>query len=229
MATEVWIVQGKNKVRLVTKRGVDITEEVNNSLKATLQKQEEDIVGKIILANPDGSIVPLVETLLSGIKISNSVRVATKTVACPSMPIEIPGIVTGDAFDANDCFGTAFTVKVPKSGIIYGANYYDLDDEAIQTDLEIFNAPITQVASDSAFAPTDTEILSHICEMRFFEWDDHGSCQTSQIVNFGKPYVCPSGLFYIQAVTRGTPTIAAGAIPKVQLFILADDPDWVEG
>ena len=51
------------KFRIVNKRGVEVTEEVNNSVRATLQKQLDEIVGKIILADSEGKELPLIETL----------------------------------------------------------------------------------------------------------------------------------------------------------------------
>jgi len=144
--------------------------------------------------------------------------------ACPLLPIEIPGIVSGDAFDAGDCFGTLLQVKVPKSGIIYSATFFDRDDEGSQVDLEIFNRRIAQAASDAAFAPTDNEILSFVTELAFYNFDDHGASQTSELLNIGKAYTAPDGVFYIQAVCRGTPNIASTSMPFFQLFIMSDEP-----
>ena len=155
------------------------------------------------------------------------VKVKQRTLyACPESPILIPGIVTGAAYTSGYCFGTQFAIKVPKQGRLNGAIFFDLDDEGLQTDLEIFSAPIKQVADNAAFAPTDAELLALITELQFFAFDDHGTGQTSEVKNFGKDYVCPSGEFRIQAVARGVQNIAAGHLPKVQLFILSDDPDF---
>ncbi len=147
----------------------------------------------------------------------------SRIVCCPESPSEIPGITAADAFDAGDCLGTIVTMQVPKSGIIYSATFFDLDDEGSQVDLEIFKAPIAQIASDAAWAPTDAEIIKFVTELAFFSFDDHGSCQTSELLNIGKAYVAPDGKFYVQAVCRGTPTIAAGASPRFQLQILSTE------
>jgi hypothetical protein len=162
-----------------------------------------------ILVDPDGRIV-------------THERVAV----CPPIPVEIPGITAADAFDANDCMGTIVKVAVPKSGIIYSATFYDLDDEGLQTDLEIFNKPIAQTASDAAFAPTDVEILTLVTELNFVAFDDHGTSQTSEIMNIGKAYTAPDGIFYIQAVARGVQNIAAANMPRFQLQIISDDTTW---
>lgn len=217
---------GFNLVRLVTKRHVDVTNEVNNSVNVTLQKQVEDIVGKLILANADGTQLPLIETLKSELGIKTPVRVATKTVACPPLPKVIPGIAAADAFDANDCFGTIFRIKVPKSGILYAATYWDFDDESTQLDLEVFKENFTQTASDAAWAPSDEDLLNFVTEIQFYAGDDHINSYTFEAKNIGKAYVAPEGYFWIQAVDRSTKTIAASAMPRVQLFILSDDPDF---
>ncbi len=160
--------------------------------------------------------------------IQSLVFTTRSIVSCPKEPVMIPGIVAADAFDANDCFGTIVQLLVPKAGVIYSATFYDKDDEGSQIDLEIFKRPIAQVASDAAFAPTDVEILDFVAEIQFFAFDDHGSCQTSEVKNIGKAYTC-DGTFYIQAVARSTPNIAANNMPYFQLQIQSFDPDFQEG
>ena len=151
-----------------------------------------------------------------------------KVVTCPLVPIVIPGITVSNAFDAHDCFGTLFIIEVPTSGIILSATYWDLDDEKTQLDLEVFKAPIAQIASDDAWAPTDDDLLKFVTEISFFALDDHINSATSDVTNIGKGYKAPSGKFWIQAVDRSTKNIAAGNIPRVQLQILSDDPNWQE-
>lgn len=145
-------------------------------------------------------------------------------VSCPAEPIMIPGITAADAFDANDAMGTIVIVQVPKSGVIYSATFYDLDYEGTQVDLEIFKRNITQVASDAAWTCSDTDIMNFVTELQFYAFDSHTACYTSESKNFGKAYNAPEGKFYIQAVTRSTPTIVAGASPKFQLQIQSFDP-----
>lgn len=165
---------------------------------------------------------------LDDIQIAIEALLPGKIISCPGDPIEIPGIVTGNAFDANDCFGIVFRIPVPKSGIIYSATFFDLDDEGTQVDLEIFNGQIPIIASDAAWAPTDGDMIKFITELAFVSFDDHINSQTSEITNIGKAYTAPTGEFWIQAVTRGTPNIAAGALPKIQLQIIPDGPNWKE-
>ena len=152
----------------------------------------------------------------------------SKVVSCPSVPIQIDGITAADAFDAGDCFGKITEIRVPLSGIIYSATFWDFDDEGSQIDLEIFKASIIQTASDAAWDPTDVDMLKFVTELAFVAFDDHISSRTSELTNIGKAYTAPDGKFWIQAVCRGTPNIAATAIPRFQLQIIPDDPDWLE-
>lgn len=151
----------------------------------------------------------------------------SRVVSCPATPAMIPGIGAG-AEDAGDCLGTILQVYVPYSGVLYSATLFDLDDEGSQIDLEIFKHSITQIADNAAWAPSDEDMLKFVTELAFVSFDDHINSQTSELTNIGKAYTAPEGKFYIQAVCRGTPTIAAGASPRIQLQIIPDDPYWAE-
>ena len=150
-------------------------------------------------------------------------------VSCPAMPMGIPGITAGDALDAGDCIGTIMVIPVPKVGIIQSATYWDLDDESTQLDLEIFKESIAQIASDSAWSPTDVTMRNFVTELAFVVGDDHGNSYTFQLTNIGLAYTAPSGKFYIQAVDRSTKNIAAGSMPLIQLQIESFDPDFEGG
>ncbi len=160
--------------------------------------------------------------------LNKLIAVAGKVVSCPAEPIEIPGIAAADAFDAGDCFGTLFTIAVPKAGIIQSATFYDMDDEGSQVDFEIFKRAVTSGVSDAAYAPSDADMLNLVMELQFFAFDDLGTAQISDRANIGKAYTAPEGKFWIQAICRGTPTIAATNMPKFQLQIIADDANYQE-
>ena len=74
------------KIRLVTKRGTEITETVNDSIKATLQKTL-NVVGKFILSDEDGVELPLIETLKNNLGIKKPVKIVLRTVSCPKVPV----------------------------------------------------------------------------------------------------------------------------------------------
>lgn len=152
--------------------------------------------------------------------------IAEMGISCPLNPIEIPGIATADAFDADDCFGTVFRVAVPKAGIIQSATFWDLDDEGTQIDFFIYKNNITATTSDSAFAPTDADQLSFVTVLEFTVFKDAGTSRTSEINNIGKLYTAAGGVFYIQAICRSTPTIAVANLPRFQIQILSLDPSF---
>lgn len=141
----------------------------------------------------------------------------------PSVPVEIQGIVAADAFDAGDCMGILTKVKVPKSGILYSATFWDMDDEGSEVDLEVFKNEIPQIASDQPWAPTDETMRSFVTHLAFASFIDHGTSRTAELNNIGKAYTAPLGYFWIQAVTPSTPTIAAGNMPRFQLQIIPTD------
>ena len=168
------------------------------------------------------------QSLIDGIKISTSVKVQTKVVSCPAMPLTIPGIGAGVAYTAGDVMGTIFEIDVPPSGIIYSATLWDLDDENLQIDLEIFKNKPAQIADNAAWSPTDGSMLGFLTEIAFAGFDDHINSRTSEVNIIGKAYSVPNGKVYIQAVTRGAHNIAAGSEPRVQIQIISDDPNYQE-
>ena len=152
----------------------------------------------------------------------------SRVVSCPIESMEIPGITAADAFDALDCFGDLFVVKVPKSGEIRSATFWDLDDEGTEIDFIIFKHQIVDTGSDAAWAPSDADMLKFVTQLDFVSFEDHINSKTSEITNIGKAYTAPEGKFWIQAKCVGTPNIAAGHMPRFQLDIMPDDPDWVQ-
>ena len=160
------------------------------------------------------------ETLDQILRVLSSPKIA---VNCPANPVEIPGITAANAFDANDCFGTLVELKVPRSGEIRSATFWDLDDENSQVDLLIFGHKIAQTASKDPWSPKDSDMLFFITQLDFVSSEDHDNSRTFELTNIGKAYSVPEGKFWIQAVCRGTPNIAAGQMPKFQLQILSFD------
>jgi len=145
---------------------------------------------------------------------------------CPSVPVDVPGITVADAFDANDCLGTVMAIPVPKAGIIQSATYFDMDDEGTQVDFMVFKNNFTFTASDAVYAPTDADLANFVTGLQFATFIDHGTGQTAQLVNNGVAYSAPKGVLYVQAVCRGTPTIAASNLPKFQMQIISLDPTF---
>jgi len=163
-------------------------------------------------------------------ELINAVRgIGTTTiVSCPSAPEILLGSDSATALEAGDTMGFVTKVRVPKRGIIVSATLWDMDDKDIQTDLEIFKAPIADVAVDAAYSPTDGEMLDFVTEIPFFSFDDHINSRTSEVENIGKAYTAPGGYLFIQGVTRGTPTVTVGSPYRFQLQIQSFDSTFKE-
>ena len=156
----------------------------------------------------------------------------TNIVSCPVSPKVIPGIVAAAVYAGTaaipECLGIQAQLAVPKRGIIVSATFFDLDDEGSQVDLEVFNRLVAQAADNAAWTLSAGDCLYFVTEIAFFAFDDQLASQTSEVKNIGKAYIAPSGYFWIQAITRATPTIAAGAMPRFQLQIQSFDSDFKE-
>ncbi len=132
----------------------------------------------------------------------------------------VPGIAPADAFDAGDAFGTMYAIIVPERGIISYGLFLDLDDEGTEIDALFYTAPISVVASDAAFAPTDADARKFVTALKFSAFDDWGLFRTSEIANHNVPYYAPQGKLYGQCKCVSTPNIAAGSEPIIRLGIL---------
>lgn len=148
-------------------------------------------------------------------------------VSCPLSPKQIEG-VTAAAYTANDCIGKVFKVKVPRRGEIRSATLYNLSDVTNQTDLAIFRRAIISAGDNSAYSPSDTEIVEKVTTIAFVSSTDDINSRTFEVTNIGKAYVAPDGYFYIQAIDRAGQTLVANNIPKVQIDILSFDHDFME-
>jgi hypothetical protein len=153
----------------------------------------------------------------------------TDIVSCPSFPAAAPGIITGAAYASGDEMGTLLTVRVPRRGVILSATLWDLDDEGLQYDLEIFKASISEAGDNNAWSPGDGDMLNFVTEIAFAGFDDQVNSQTSEVNSIGKAYTAPQGKFYIKIIARGAHNIAAGNEPRLQLQIQSFDPGFREG
>ena len=159
-----------------------------------------------------------------GVKVE-SIRdtVAIKTRTYFSRKISIPGITAAAAHTAADALGVKFIINTPRSGILYSANLWDLDDEGLQIDLALFSADFTAVADDAAWSLSDEDLRKLFYVVKFQTFDDAVNGQMSSVEAINKAVVLPEGQCWAQAIARGASTIAAGSDPVIQLQFLADD------
>jgi hypothetical protein len=141
--------------------------------------------------------------------------------------LKIPGIGAGAAYADGDAFGTL--IQLPGvfragawSGAIVGAFLLDLDDEGVQVDVPLFVQPFTPTADNSAFAPSDADLLNLrgvLSIDTFTNWSNNQFGRSS-----GSPWWVSgtSTSLWTQLVIRGAATIAAGAEPSLGLVVVPD-------
>lgn len=141
--------------------------------------------------------------------------------------VQIPGIGTGSAYADGDAFGTLITwhnvLRAEKpSGTIVGALLFDLDDEGLQVDVPLFTQGITVTADNSAFAPSDADLLFCRAIVPITEFYNWGSNQFGQYTGSPKWLRADGPNLYTQCVIRGAANIAAGALPWLALVVVPD-------
>lgn len=141
--------------------------------------------------------------------------------------IEVPGIAAADALDANDALGSRFIIDtdvngapLPERGVIIGAKLIDPDDDTLAATLHIFNSIFAAAASDAAFTISAADSREWVTSILFSPTTDIGSAKVVEVTGWNSPYYSPGRQLHCQLSTTGTPNIAAGAMPQVQVFIL---------
>ncbi len=150
----------------------------------------------------------------------------TKIVSCPVFPIAIPGIGAG-AEGALDALGTQFTIKVPKSGVIVSATYYDPDFEGTQVNIHLFNHKVAAIADNAAWTLSDGDCPNLVTTLPFISYVTHSNTvYTFELSNIGIGYTAPEGKLWVQAQCIAICTIAVAPyfVMKIQSF----DPDFKE-
>ena len=129
-------------------------------------------------------------------------------------------------FAAGDAVGAQFEVKVPKAGFLVWARLWDPADQNIELDVVIARAPFTTlIADNAAFDLSDKDGLLVIHQLNFAVDFDYISNRMYVLDHIDMPYEQPDGKWYLQAVTKGAPTYAAGSSPRVQLGFAPNDPE----
>jgi hypothetical protein len=178
----------------------------------------------------DGRLVgPVTNQNPFPVNIHNDVAVATRTVFCPLDPITVPG-VGASAQGALDAVGVPFIIAVPRGGVIHGARWYDLADQASDIWVHIFKREFSMAADNAAWSPSDTDIVNEITVLKFTDDTDEINSRVFFLENQGIAYSAPEGKLYFGVSTpaASTPTYALGSSPRLQLTILSDDPSFQE-
>jgi len=175
--------------------------------------------------------IPVDATQGMPVAMVGAVAVQSKTVFCPLIPVAVPGIVSANALDALDAVGEVFSIRVPRSGIIHGARWFDLSDNNSAINVHVFNSLFIMAASDAAWSPSDSDIPRIVKTLVFSTNVDQINSRVHELDNLAVGYSAPEGVLYCGAATPGgsTPTYTAPAFPQFQLTILSDDPFFMEG
>ena len=152
------------------------------------------------------------------------VRIDGKVITVSDDPVivrefAIPGIVAAVAYTAGDAFGGRFEINVPEYGTITNVAFMDLDDEGINKDMVLFNAPFLATADNSPIALLDFELKAAcIYVVQISTWIDF----LDNRVGISEPalyYHAPKKKLWGQFVTRGVDNIAAGQEPIIRVTI----------
>lgn len=131
----------------------------------------------------------------------------------------IPGIAAGDALDANDAIGDMFSFDLPcVSGWITGFKLIDPDDDTLALTAHVFKERFTAAASDAAFTISAADSRFWVTSATFSSVVDLGAAKVSEVVGETFFY-SPTKKLWVQCSTTGTPNIAAGAMPILQIGI----------
>lgn len=130
----------------------------------------------------------------------------------------VEGIGAGAIYAANDAVGRPFSVDVPKAGWITGLKLIDPDDDTLALTAHVYSNQFVGAADNAAYA-VDVAYARHwVTNVTFSTVEDEGGHKVSEVV--GETfYRAPGGKLWIQCSTTGTPNIAAGAMPILQIGI----------
>ena len=173
----------------------------------------EELRELLVHANgPDGQRHPI------GSDGYGRLRVVTPLPTLHVVQFTVPGIAAADALDAADAVGTVFSFPVPETGIIRHARLFDPDDDTLALTLHLFTKNFTGAASDAAYTVTADAARYWVTNIQWTTISDEGGGKVSEVT--GTSYYTARDLrLYGQCSTSGTPNIAAGAMPIIQLLI----------
>lgn len=141
----------------------------------------------------------------------------------------IPTITAG-AYIAKDAVGGRLdfsgAARLNKgSGIIQSVTLVDLDSEAAELVLVLFDRPFTATADNGPFDPSDADLLYCVGKITIAasDYTAFNDNSVAQVRNLGIPFVCGlDDTLYGQLMCTGTPTYTATSDLVVKLHIMQD-------
>jgi len=158
-------------------------------------------------------------------RVDSTHPLPVKDVDGPSSPdrlfvvvTEVQGVVPAVAYTANDAVGAVFSVEAPKEGWITGFKLIDPDDDTLALTAHVYNELFVGAADNAAYTVAAAYARFFVTSATFSTSTDEGSFKTSEAVGESF-YRSPTGRLWIQCSTTGTPTIATGLSPILQIGI----------
>jgi len=130
----------------------------------------------------------------------------------------VAGIGVAAIYAANDAVGTPFSVDVPKAGWITGFKLIDPDDDTLALTAHVFTEQFVGAADNAAYTVAAAYARNWVTSVTFSTTVDEGGFKTAEDVGESF-YKASGGKLWIQCSTTGTPNIAVGAIPILQIGI----------
>ena len=138
-----------------------------------------------------------------------------KPISIPYMVI--PGLHITTAYGSGDALGTKFSIDVPVWGGFREVRLKDLAKQSLQVDFLVFDRDFTGGTDDSAFDMADgDDPIGVLSVTTFFDQNDNSYGHKAADLE----YYVPDGRLYLQAVIRGTPTLASLKDYQVSFLIL---------
>lgn len=132
--------------------------------------------------------------------------------------VDVEGVVAAAAYAAGDAVGTPFSVDVPRAGWITGFKLIDPDDDTLALTAHVYTERFVGAADNAAYTVAAAYARTWVTSATFETSVDEGSFKASEVV--GETfYKASGGKLWIQCSTTGTPNIAAGAFPIIQIGI----------
>ena len=136
-------------------------------------------------------------------------------------PFIVPGIGAAVAYANDDAMGTQFAFQAPSKGIIREVKFHDLDNEAIDKEIWLFDTTATLAADNAAFSIADADCLNVIAVFTMTTWRAAVNNQIGFTSNTPVVYDLMDGRTTIfgGVKTKGANNIAAGSEPRLSFLI----------
>ena len=128
-------------------------------------------------------------------------------------------VVDTNLMSSGDALGAKQQFTVPVHGEVIGVVVRDAAKQSANLDIVLFNKDITGTATNAAFAPSNTELLTAVGAILVDTWKAFSTNSLGVESNIRMPYWAPGGTLFFQCVTRATPTYAAASDVQISILV----------